>query len=888
MTIHFSVNFHTVYGQNLYITGSLPELGGGDPARAVPMRYSQDGTWSTDIRLTSVEERLLSYKYLVRSDDGCSFYEAGTERTLGLNSLSKELFLNDEWQGNSDAAPLLTSPFTEIFFSHGHNESTQTHLHSREIIIRVTVPAVEKDCVIAICGDSPLLGGWDPDKAPAMTPVRGSRWVIHIPADRPGHRIEYKFIKRNLTNGEVTWEDNGNRTLDIPRLEVHQTFSVEHSMAGFRTGRPRFTGTAVPVFSLRTADSCGIGEFHDLKKLGDWAAATGQSIIQILPVNDTSATGTWTDSYPYSAISVMALHPIYISITGIGPIKNPGHKASYTRERRALDSLQAIDYEKVLAMKMKYLRIQFRTYATDTFAEPKFLSFYNRNREWLLPYCAFCVLRDKYGTADFSRWGEDSRCTPELISGLTAKDSPSYGEILFNIFVQYHLHRQLSDSVRYLHSIGIALKGDIPIGISPDSVDAWSNPGLFNMDSRAGAPPDAFSTSGQNWGFPTYNWDIMAGTDYRWWRKRLSKMAGYFDACRIDHVLGFFRIWEIPEEQVSAAMGHFSPALPLSYGELQDYGFDFDRHRHATPYIRGGMLSEIFGENTGTVIRKYLDCGPDGSFSLKPEFDTQKKILEHFGNGSNPVRDGLMSLVSEILFTEDRLQPGRFHPMISARQTHSYKDLPEDQKNVYDRIYDQFFYKRHNTFWRESALRKLPVLISATGMLTCAEDLGMISECVPGVLHDLRILSLEIFRMSKNPAEAFGNPAEYPYLSVCTTGTHDTSTLRGWWEEEHDAATAFWHEFLHEDGIPPESCGPWLCEKIIRLHVSSPSMLTILPIQDWLSIDGDIRVADPASERINIPSDPEHYWRYRMSIMLENLIQNRKLNDKIKDINGTR
>ena len=509
MIIHFLINFHTTWGQRLYISGSLPELGEGDSLKAVPMSWSGDGMWTKDIKLTSLQERILSYRYLVRSDDGSAFYEVGPERTLGLNKASKELFLKDEWQGNSESAPFLTSPFSEIFYSHGHNEATQTHLHSKELIIRVTAPAVEPDCTVKICGDTPILGSWDPGKAPAMTPVHGSRWVVHLPANKLADAFEYKFIKYNSRNGETVWEETDNRRLSVPVLKEHQTWSVEHSMAAFRTGHPRFYGTAVPVFALRSATSCGIGDFTDLKALGDWAKATGQSIVQILPVNDTTSTGTWTDSYPYGGISVMALHPIYINITAIGPMKNPGARAAYSRERKALDALTAIDYEKVLALKTKYLRLQYQAYAVETFAEPKFLSFYHRNRDWLLPYCTFCALRDKYGTADFSRWGDESRCTPELITRLNTKGSDIYPEISYNLFVQYHLHRQLLDSVHYLHSLGIALKGDIPIGITRNSADAWASPELFNMSSQAGAPPDDFSADGQNWGFPTYNWDKM-------------------------------------------------------------------------------------------------------------------------------------------------------------------------------------------------------------------------------------------------------------------------------------------------------------------------------------------------------------------------------------------
>ena len=361
-------------------------------------------------------------------------------------------------------------------------------------------------------------------------------------------------------------------------------------------------------------------------------------------------------------------------------------------------------------------------------------------------------------------------------------------------------------------------------------------------------------------------------------------MSEYFDAYRIDHVLGFFRIWEIPQEQTKGLMGHFSPALPMDCGEILSFGFGFDFARHATPYIRYWQLKEMFGEHTEEVMSKYLNSNEYEVFTLKEEFNTQRKIEEYFGPEQNDIKDGLQALVSEVLFLEDSKRPGLFHPRISAQFTYSYRDLPEDQKAAYNRLYDHFFYKRHNEFWRDSALRKLPEVTAATDMLTCAEDLGMIPDCVPEVIRDLKILSLEIFRMSKDPREPFGDPARYPYMSVCTTGTHDTSTLRQWWEEDRGISSEYWHRMLHEGGDAPYFCEPWLCEKIIRMHTASPAMLTILPLQDWLSVDGDVRAQDPAAERINVPSIPKYYWRYRMHLPIEELTANRKLTAKLKEL----
>lgn len=886
MVISFSINFYTYFGQDLYITGSIPELGGGNPDKAVAMNFRNDGIWEKEIKITSLEERVFSYRYFVRNPDGSTINEVGCERRIALTSSAKNLFLNDEWQGNTNKATFLTAPFSEIFFSNGHGEATQTGQFPKELVIRVTIPAIEEGCSVYLCGDHPLTGSWDPHRAAEMTPVHGSRWEIHLPAEKIGRTLRFKFVKACPANGTFQWEDRPDRTLEVPSISKGCSYIKEYSDAAFGTGNPKLYGTAVPVFSLRTENSCGIGDFSDLRIFGDWIEKTGQNIIQILPVNDTTSTGTWTDSYPYGAITVMALHPIFINIEEIGAITDKEAKKAYDKRRKALNRLPQIDYEAVLELKTEYLKIQYGSYAEDTFSEPEYYRFFKNNSDWLLPYCAFCVLRDKYGTADFSKWGDDSRFSFSRIETFMSKTSPYHDGMMLGIFTQYHLHKQLSASVAYLHGKHIALKGDIPIGITPNSVDAWTDTKYFNMGCQAGAPPDDFSADGQNWGFPTYNWDTIAADRYEWWKKRFRKMAEYFDAYRIDHVLGFFRIWEIPSTQVKGLMGHFSPALPMPYEEIAGYGFNFDYHRHATPYIRYYQIREMFGDRTEEVMEKYLDSKEFEVFTLKKEFDTQKKIEAHFKGKDKDLMEGLMALAGEVLFIEDELLKGKFHPRISAQFTYSYKALPEEDKAAFNRLYDHFFYHRHNEFWKDSAFRKLPEIISSTNMLTCAEDLGMIPACVPEVINALHILSLEIFRMPKDPKQEFGNPAAYPYLSVCTTGTHDTSTLRSWWEEDRKASAAFYHNVLHESGNPPYYCEPWLCEKIIAAHTSGASMLVILPLQDWMSIDGNLRAENPHEERINVPSNPKHYWRYRMHLTVEQLLKEDNFNGKIKKLTG--
>lgn len=579
-------------------------------------------------------------------------------------------------------------------------------------------------------------------------------------------------------------------------------------------------GTVVPVFSLRTEDSMGVGEFLDLKLLVDWAYATGQKIIQLLPVNDTTMTWTWEDSYPYNACSSFALHPQFINLPAAGLMADE----EYLQLKSELNALPEVDYERVNREKHRLLRLLFKRTGLSVLSSLQYKAFYRENRDWLFPYAVFSVLRDEFGTADFSQWKSETAD----FSVYDAVKAEQYAlshrkEVDYWCFVQYHLHNQLLEARNYAHSKGVVFKGDLPIGVSRTSADAWEYGTLFNMDSQAGAPPDAFSTDGQIWGFPTYDWDEMSKDGYSWWKARLKNMSGYFDAFRIDHILGFFRIWEIPLGEKSGLMGHFNPALPYSSEELASLGFDM-------PGRTGG-------------------CGRN-----------------------------------DVLFVEDPRRKGFWHPMISARSASVYRQLTDEARLTFDRLYDDFFYHRHNAFWKESAMKKLPALLSSTGMLACGEDLGMIPACVPEVMQEYSILSLEIQRMPKVPGQNFADTSSYPYYSVCTTSTHDMSPLRLWWGENRSVTAAFWREIVRGEGDAPEHCEPWICRKIIEKHLQSPSMLCIIPVQDWLSVDGNLRAADPSRERINVPAVSRYYWRYRMHLKLEDMISSHRFNGEIRDM----
>jgi len=880
MKISFKIDYYTRWGQNVYICGSIPELGTWDESNALLMSFHGNSKWYGEIEIYDIDS--IDYYYFIKDGENISHREWGDNHNILLN-ITKNYRINDNWQNKPKQQYLYTSAFSDSFFFHEQN--TDIKYYNKTILLDINCPYVGKNQELILCGETDIFGNWDTQKALRINVVKSNRWILSIDAEKINLPIAYKLaITDKESKCVVHWEYGENRRLLPFSSDIKDNFIRKESL-DFRYGwmNWRAAGVSIPVFSLRSENSWGIGEFSDLRLLIDWVSDTKQRIIQILPVNDTTVNHKWTDSYPYSAISIYALHPIYLGLSDF-QLKNKKLLSEYKQKASKLNRKKNIDYEKVLQLKYDYFDDLYNEIGKQTIASDNFISFYENNKDWLFPYAAFSYFRDKNKTADYSKW-QNYKNYNKLLLEEYLYSRPAIKKALDKAyFIQYLLHTQLFDIKKYAHSKGVILKGDVPIGISRFSVEAWTEPHLFNLDSQTGAPPDDFSINGQNWGFPTYKWEEMEKDGYQWWIKRFRKMADYFDAYRIDHILGFFRIWEIPSDSVQGLLGYFHPALPYTENEIRNYGLDFNEDM-LEPHINEIYLDDFFEDYKEFAIENYLKPDGESKYKLKEFCNTQKKVEELF-KGKNDdknirLKNGLYKLCNEVLFIRDKREPEKFHPRIIAQYTHSHKDLNDRNKSSFNRLYNQFFYHRHSIFWRNQAIKKLSPLISSTHMLVCGEDLGMIPECVPSVMNDLQILSLEVQRMPKINDIMFENLNTIPYLSVCTTSTHDMAPIREWWRENPDIIQHYYNEILWREGVAPDDCTADICYQIIDNHLHSPAMLAIFPWQDWISIDKKLRRKNPGEERINIPAIPQHYWKYRMHITLEKLLKSTVLNEKI-------
>jgi 4-alpha-glucanotransferase len=889
MKVQFHLRFHTKFGQSLFISGNVEELGNDDFSKALPMAYLNDEFWTATLEIKHKKLSRLKYKYILKNSDGEIIVEAGNDRSVNFEKDGfREADMVDTWNhaGEYENA-FFTAPFQKIFLNYKipklkfYSEKFSTH------IFKVKAPLLQKNETVCLLGAGKNLNEWKTEK-PILMSKEGNWWVAKIDLSKENFPIAYKYGIYDAKGKKfIRYEDGNNRSLYAEASKKRVTI-IHDGFVHLPNNTWKGAGVAIPVFGLRSKKSFGVGEFDDLKLLVDWAKATGLKLIQILPVNDTIATHTWTDSYPYAAISAFALHPLYINLDKIAGKEHADVLLQLKRKQKELNDLKEFDYEEVVKFKLSMLKELYALLKSECFASEEYQTFFEHNQYWLVPYAVFCYFRDKYGTSHFEQWETNSLYDKKGAEKISTPGSPEYNDVAVHYFIQFHLHKQLKETTDYAHKKGVVLKGDIAIGIYRHGCDAWVEPGLYNMCMQAGAPPDSFAVKGQNWGFPTYNWKQMQQDGFAWWRKRFEQMITYYDGFRIDHILGFFRIWSIPMHAIEGIMGYFVPAIPVDISEFGEKGIWFDRYRYCKPYITDDILKEIFGERAEKVKTEFIVQNESGNYELELAYSTQKQVQDHFATlestqENEAIKQGLFDLISNvILFEEENSDSDKFHFRFGIENTSSFRYLdPRTQQKLKD-LYVDYFYRRQDDFWKREAMHKLPYLKRATNMLVCGEDLGMVPHCVPDVMKQLGILSLEIQRMPKEPEKEFSYPGDAPYLSVVTPSTHDMSTIRGWWEEDRSRTQRFYNNVLGQYGGAPFYCEAWINRAVVIQHLYCPAMLSIFQLQDLLGMNENIRREDPFDERINIPSNSKHYWNYRMHLTLEELFKQKDFNEELK------
>ncbi len=887
MSIHFYIKYHTKPGQALFISGNNDVLGNNDATKALALSYLNSDYWHAKIEFPVDFDDTVLYKYFLKDIDGSEIYDGEENRSIDLSVINDNFIdVYDIWNAAGDVRNVFfTRAFSKVLLAPVTKIKADV-LKKGTHIFRVKAPLLQSREVICMCGSTENLKKWSTSE-PILLMAENDWFEANVTFNENEWPATYKYGIYNIEQKKmVRFEEGENRTIQKSEANVG-TIIMHDGFVNCGVSNWRGAGVTIPVFSLRSSKDFGVGEFTDIPLLVDWAKNTGIKLIQLLPVNDTTATHTSHDSYPYGAISAFAMHPLYINLDKIAGEQYTSILKPLRKMQKQLNDLPVSDYEQVMKFKWSALKELYLALKSDFKNDLDYFEFFELNRHWLVPYAAFSYLRDKNKTSDFNKWKKYSVYNESEIQKLVSPSKKHYDEIAFFYFIQYHLHLQMKSAVDYAHKNKIILKGDIPIGIHRFGCDAWTNPSLYNMNEQSGAPPDDFAIKGQNWGFPTYNWEQMKQDGFQWWRLRFDQMSNYFDAFRIDHILGFFRIWSIPLNSIEGIMGRFFPAIPVDVSEFYNNNIWFDYNRYCKPFITDEIINSVFNDKANYVKETFLELLAYGHYNLKEPFNTQRKVEQYFFQNkiedAVKIKQGLFDVISNvILFEEENSGGQKFHFRFGIENTSSFQQLEYHTRGRIHDLYLNYFYRRQDNFWRKEALKKLPQLKRSTSMLICGEDLGMVPHCVPEVMKDLGILSLEIERMPKDLSKEFFHPNDSPYLAVVTPSTHDTSTIRGWWEENRAKTQKFYNYMLGHYGEAPYFCEPWINKEIVLQNLYSPAMWSIFLLQDLLGMNGDIRRENPGEERINVPSDSNHYWGYRMHLTLENLLKENEFNNEVK------
>lgn len=673
----------------------------------------------------------------------------------------------------------------------------------------------------------------------------------------------------------------------------------------------KITGVVVPLGALYSKENPVIGCYSDLIPFAQICKNAGLKLIQLLPVNDTG-----TQSSPYSGLSAFALHPIYICIKEIN-----GFKELYAENKvfsNAYDDFcknnkysLRYDYDSILNTKISLLKSLYELTAAGKTGNPDDeLAKFIKSNSWVKTYAVYKNLKWNYMQAGWKSWHkEDQFKSPEEIEKLW-NTKAFKKEHLFYAWCQMIASTQFSNSVQAVHDAGILLKGDMPILMNEDSCDTWAHPEFFNQNLRAGSPSDGENPSGQNWGFPTYNWKNLEAADYSWWKDRLKNAARYYDAYRLDHILGFFRIWAIPETDCNALNGHTDPYTSFKKADLYELGFDDDRIRWLSqPHIPTSVVEDItWNREIAHQILELLceQIGNEELWLFKKSISGSQEIwnisFKSIVNedAENRIKSKLVEYWSNKTLLE--VSKNKFVPLWTYGQSTSWKSLNEKEKENLTELFENLN-KKNEKLWKKQADDIFTAITSEIKMIPCGEDLGVGIECVPKTMKAHKILGLRVVRWCRKWDEKdqpYVDFKDYEPLSVTTTSVHDSSTIREWFEGIENgelrmengeslplAPAAGASSATPSSGDTPQRpvFSPEVAYTILKNCAQSASMWYIPPLQDFLYMNKKYWLSTAAEERINVPGTVTKFnWTYRIPVSLEDLSSDNELIEKIKKI----
>lgn len=863
LVIRFRVKLQAEFGTELFLIGDCKELGNWQTKGSQQLFFDkQTNSWFGDVcfPLTSTS-RTIQYKYFFTNQKDEIQWEPGDNHLIHLDSVISPAFIeiSDTYRWPDPVMNSLTrSAFTSVLTKRTSPTASprispnSVQPNEVSLIFTAVCPWVKKNQTLAIVGSCPQLGLWTPDRSITLTDAEFPFWTASITVSRDCFPFQYKYVICDNEIVEETeeplyiWEEGENHeclgiTSNLVDLTFPSTVIITDWYVNPNKELFRGMGIHLPLFSLRTSENCGIGEYSDIRHLVDLCKSIGSSMIQLLPLNDTSSSCNADDpddKNPYHSISCFALHPIYINLLEILPNLPSDIFNEIQSKRYEYSQNDAVNYQQVYRFKLSILNRIFIRIKDEVVNDKEFIDFCDDNEDWLTPYSIFCLLRDENHSSEFWSWKDNSFVTPDTLQRLHKQRE---NETTFLKWIQFIADQQLRASKEYATSQRVILKTEIPFGIQRNSVDCWSNPRLFDINMYE-----------VNYGYAAYNWRAMKSTNFSWWKKRLARISAFYHSAQLNHIYGFFRSQLC---HVDGVVSQYQPSTGISRQELESRGL-WDIDRYTKPYIRFHHLREKFNEDASTISKEFFVARNidhnDDYYDFKESFITIKTINQHLETlipekeKRSSYSQHLLELLNNVILIQG-LNNDSFHfraDLASDQPISSLKELDNNQRQVILDLSNEY---KHKSFWINEAIPRLQILANSNNLLLFSEETEQDLQDFDHEIEAQSIIPLKVPRYSKELSTSFS------YFSQCEPALPNTSTIRGWYEENKTITRSFCKDELGQnDNEIVEYCYTDTLVKIIDRYMKSPSMWCVFMLQDIVNTFDRLRREYPNEERIFI------------------------------------
>ncbi len=906
MKLRFAIHYVAAWGQSLRVQIVFRRRDGKRHIVNVPLTTSDGDLWSAETSQRNSPRSPyidFSYRYQV-IDNGYTVIR--NEWNLHPRRYAfhddKTYVFDDIWRDKPLQYYLLTQAYATW---HGQKDTfegqqsaqaltdKQMPLFRKTLFFRVLAPQLKAGESLALLGNHPILGDWNPQRYLLMHKMGLCEWMLTVNVNNVAQSLEYKYVViKDEDHSLVRWEQGDNRIATCQNLVDSEVLVQHGDVTRLSDEQWHGAGVSVNVLSLRSEKSCGVGDLGSLLQLLQWSSQVGMAVLQTTTLQDVYKNHVLQQANPFAVVSAYALNPLLIDLDALGPLSDETKMNTFLRQRRELNALSVIDFDAVTRVKEAYVRERFAEEGEACLASEAFKAFYAQHASWLRVYAMYKALC-LHGTPEELMTDTDKAYSTQLIDRLSADDSSLAADVHWIYYLQYHLYDQLRMVSEYARKHRIALMMTLPYGYSQCSVEVWEHPQFFDKRFVIGELPSYDNPQGVKSSLPLLVRPLQPASQAafdEWRRQPLVHWATYVDAILLDYIDHYFTTWAIPQEATQSMMGVYRPSLPLREEELQCGIIDFNKKLYRQPFINDAIIQQLFGIHSAYAKQHYLTAHAYGLYTLRGEVSDQQAIDACFkgknDENSQWIKNGLEQLCANRLFVSDPDNPQWVHPRLAGNHTLFFHMLNNEEQQAYLGLSHSYFHRRYEAYWKQNGTQTLDNLLADSNLLVVVDNpTAELSPAMTEVVNRQRLMPLCMQLRQRGYDGAFGHLEQNSYQTMDVLTTPSTLTLHQWWESNPYRTQHFALTKLQKEGRISRRLSPMLAEELVRRHLFSPSMLCVLSLTDWLAMDSQLSYeGHSASSALSTVDDEREIWAVRAATSLETLAQAQPFNRKLASL----